>query len=162
MHNYIILYSFMQTLIYFTRKIIKYCWQCLLGISPKVCIESLESYSQPTSAFQYRGLLDPNAAKRSVKSKIDTLRYESGEKYGGGIFDIPIVAAERQRTGKQIVWLKINRHLIYSHARTPASCAPKRPEWIYTYTEVHAMYIAISILELYFFLATLCSEVLKL
>jgi len=65
--------------------------------------------------------------KRPTKSKVDTLRRVLGEKRGSGIFDIP-VAAERRRTGKQIVWLKINSHLIYSHARIPAFRAPKRLE----------------------------------
>jgi len=65
--------------------------------------------------------------KRPTKSKVDTLRRVLGEKRDGGILDI-LVAAERRRTGKQIVWLKINSHLIYSHARIPAFRAPKRPE----------------------------------
>lgn len=113
-------------------------------ISLKVaCMKSVKVFTkscdnQSAQRFKIEDCwIRPNAAKRPVKSKIDTLRYESGEKCGGGIFDIPIVACrERQRTGKQIVWFKINRHLIYSHARTAASCAPKRPERIYSYTGI--------------------------
>lgn len=100
----------------------------------------------------------PNAAKRSAKSEIDTLRCESGEKCGCGIFDIPIVAAEWQRTGKQIVWLKINRHLIYSHARSLRAEASVS-EFIRIYGSTRAMEAAGTESFVFLFCNVVCTRI---